>query len=319
MREWLLKDEKKNKVGRPKLADDTIIKKSVALVFVCLVACFILTFGFICSLKNVSPIDYAHLLITQNLFANVNNKNGFIINEKYDKENNYIMNVKTSKTVDSYSGSYKYVLYKLTGSKWKKVSEKKYPVKTKSFDIKIDSLKNKNQTYKISLYILNASKIEKSFAPFSWDFSDSSNQSEKHAYKVFTVKGYYSPVPIDEINEIKEKKEVVNISTDKENPRIIKLSVPNYNYSVKVKYTDETDKEISLLEDEKRGNESIYKIPSVNKSTKVTIKVWIDNISKEKLEKIKLSSWILKTDSKGQNYIETTYILKPEKNYKGYV
>ncbi len=313
MKEKLLKNTDKNKVGRPKLADNLEVKKSKRLIIFCLLLSFILSFSFICQLKNVNPLQQAYLLTFEKLFGSIQNKNAFMVKERYDKENNYIMEIKPSSTISSNSSEYKYVLYKLSGSSWKKVLTKEFSNDTKSIKIKINSLQNENKTYKISLYILNGNKIDKSFAPYKWNFSDSSNQAEKHAYKVFTVKGYYSPVKLSEIKEIKIKKEVINVSTDKINSRLFTLMVPRYNYRALVKYTDEVGKEITLKEDKELTKKTVYKIPNVNKFTKVKFLVWPYNISKNDLEKIKLSNWELKTDSNGNFYVQGIYILKPEK------
>lgn len=316
MKEWLLKTDTKNKVGRPRLADDLVVKKARHLIAFSLLLCFVLGFCFVCDIKQLNPIEHAYSLTFSKLFGSLQNKNGFFVKEGYDDENNFIMEIKPSSKVYSYSGNYKYVLYKLTGSTWKEVETKEFPIKTKLIKVKIDSQKNTNHTYKISLYILNGSKINTSFAPTKWSFSDSSNQSEKHAYKVFTVKGYYSPIGTDELKEITKKKDVINVSTDKINPRLFKLSVPSYNYRALVKYTDEVGKEIILSDYKDAINESIFKVPNVSKMSKVTFMVWPYGISKNDLEKMKLSNWDLKTDANGNYYVQGNYTLKPEKSYK---
>ena len=316
MKEWLLKEEPKNKVGRPKLANDKVVKKARVLIVISLVICFILSFGFISVLNNVNPFRYAYSLTFEKLFGSLQNQNGFLIKEGYDSQNNYVMEVKPSSQVNSYSGSYKYVLYKLSQSEWKEVKKEEFDVKTKSFKINIDSLKNKNQTFKIELYVLNAAKIDTSFAPYGWEFSDSSNQNEKHAYKVFTVKGYYSPVSLNEINEAKEKENVIKVSTNKNDPRVFNIAVPGYEYDVIVKYTDETDKEITLKDDKGKTGESSYEIPNVNKTTKVTFMVWAKGINYEDLKKLSLSNWNIKKDKNGKYYVTFTYDLKPERAYQ---
>ena len=117
MREWLLKDEKA-KVGRPKLADTQIKRRAIILLLICLLACFILSFCFICTIKQVEPIDYAIELSKSKLSGLIKNKEGFYITEKY-KDNNYIINVKVPNTVSRYSGNYKYTLYELKKDKYK--------------------------------------------------------------------------------------------------------------------------------------------------------------------------------------------------------
>lgn len=316
MKEWLLKEETKNKVGRPKLASNSAVKKAKVWIISCLLICVILSFGFVCVLKDVNPFVYAYSLTFEKLVGNLQNQNGFVVKESYDDEGNYIMEVKTSSKVDSYSGAYKYVLYKLSGSKWNEVETKQYDVKTKSFKVKIDSLKNKNKTYKIELYVLNAAKIDTSFAPYGWRFSDSSNQDEKHAYKVFTVKGYYSPVSSNEINEAKDKENVIKVSTNKNDPRTFNIDVPGYEYDVVSKYTDENDKEITLKDDKGKTGESSYEIPNVNKTTKVTFVVWPKGITYDELKKISLSNWNIKKDKDGKYYVSFTYDLKPERAYQ---
>lgn len=316
MRDWLLKTDTKKKVGRPKLADDREVKKAVVLIAFSLLLCFILGFSFVCQVKKINPIDQVYSLSFSKLFGSLQNKNGFMVKENYDDENNYIMEIEPTAIVNSYSGSYKYVLYKLTGSSWEEVETKVYSKKTKSIKVKINSLENKNETYKISLYILNGSKIKKSFAPIKWEYSDSSNQAEKHAYKVFTVKGYYSPIKTSEAKEVNSKKEVIHTFTDKINPRLFNLSVPFYNYRTLVKYTDEVGKEIILEDNKSNIGKSVYKIPNVNKISTVTFMVWPYNISKKELEEIKLSNWKLEIDSNGDYYVKGVYTLKPERNYK---
>ena len=110
MKNWLLKEEEKGKVGRPRLADDAMVKKAYILIAFCLVTCFILGFSFICIMRNVKPLEYAYSLTFEKLIGTIQNKNGFIVNESYDKENNFVMEIKTTPTVDSHSGGYKYVL-----------------------------------------------------------------------------------------------------------------------------------------------------------------------------------------------------------------
>ncbi len=315
MKEIIKNKEEKNKVGRPRLADDTTVKKSIILVSVCIIVCFIFCFCFTCSLEGVTPSKYLSNLITSKLQGVIGNEDGFYVKESYDSNNDYIIEIKPSDTVKSYSGKYKYVLYELSGQKWKVFEEKEFALNNNSIKIKIKSLKNKNVTYKICLYILNGSLINKSFAPPKWSFSDSSVQNEKHAYKVFTVKGYYSPISIKEINETDNKKDVINVSTSKNNPRKFILNVPNYNYDALVKYTDDDGKEITLSNNHNLFGQSIYNIPSVNKSTKVTIKVFVNNIDKQQLEKIKLSNWNIKKDKTGNYYVFASYFLKPEKSY----
>ena len=316
MREWLLKEETKNKVGRPRLASSSAVRKAKIWIISCLFICVILSFGFICVLKDVNPFIYAYSLTFEKLTGALQNQNGFLVNENYDSDGNYVVEVKPSSEVSSYSGCYKYVLYKLSGSKWNKVKTKQYDSKTKSFKVKIDSKKNKNETYKIELYILNAAKIDSSFAPYGWRFSDSSNQNKKHAYKVFTVKGYYSPVGLNETNEAKDKKSVIKVSTNKKDPRVFIIDVPGYEYNLIVKYTDENDKEIVLKNDKEKTGKKSYEIPNVNKTTKVTFMIWPKGINRDDLKNISLSNWNVKKDKDGKYYVTFSYDLKPERAYQ---
>lgn len=305
-KEWLLKDEKA-KVGRPKLADDEVLKKAKISIIVSVLVCSVMMFMFVCSVKNVSPLNYAYSLTFEKLGATMNNKDGFITTEKYNKESDFIINIKPSKKIKSYQGKYKYVLYKLNGSKWKKIDEKEF--NNRGTKVIVESLKNKNETYKINLYILNASKINKSFAPYSWKYVDSSKQEEKYTYKVFTVKGYYSPISLDEIKESEKKEKTkITISTKKNSSRTFIVNVPNIEYKLNVSYTDDENKKISLVKEDKLTGKYVIKVPNVNKLSNVVIKVWADDI-----QNFKLSNWELKEDSKKQKYITNTYILKPEK------
>lgn len=307
-KDWLLKDEK-SKVGRPKLANDEVLKKAKISIVLSIIVCFVMSFMFVCEVKNVSPGKYAYSLTFAKLGATINNKDGFIVKEKYNKNSDYVIDIKPSKKVKSYQGRYKYILYKLNGSKWKKIDEKEF--NNKGTKVIVESLKNKNETYKISLYIINGSKVSKSFEPFSWEFVDSSKQEEKYAYKVFTVKGYYSPISLDETKESKTKEKTkVTISTTKNNARTFTINVPKEEYKLNVSYTDDVDKKIVLVNEKKLTGKYEFKIPNVNKVSNVTVKVYLNEE-----ENFKLSNWKVKEDSKKQKYITNTYMLKPEKTY----
>ena len=126
MKEIIKNKEEKNKVGRPRLADDTTVKKSIILVSVCIIVCFIFCFCFTCSLEGVTPSKYLSNLITSKLQGVIGNEDGFYVKESYDSNNDYIIEIKPSDTVKSYSGKYKYVLYELSGQKWKVFEEKEF-------------------------------------------------------------------------------------------------------------------------------------------------------------------------------------------------
>lgn len=311
MKDWLLKEEIKNKVGRPRLATDKVVKKAIISIVFCVLICFVMISCFVCSIKNVSFIDYAYNLTLKKLPANLVKSNTFSVNSYYDDNNNYVMNLKPSNKVKSYSGKYRYVLYKLVGSDWKKQEEKTFEKNTKNISINVESLKNKNQTYKINLYIINAAKINDNFAPFSWTFVDSKDQNKKFASTIFTVKGYYSPISINEIKESKNKTDKITVETSKNNPRLFTIKTPQLMYDLSITYTDENGKTILLAYDKNVNNSSSYLIPDVNKLTNVTIKILTDNVSK-----YKLSNWKLKKDKDGKEYITNSYNLKPYNNYK---
>lgn len=311
-KEWLLKDEKA-KVGRPKLANDDILKKAKILIAIGIIISFVMAFIFFCEIKNISPTGYAYSLTVGKLGATINDSNSFIVEEKYDKNNNYVMMLKPSRKIKKYQGGYKYVLHKLKGSKWVKMDEKTFDKATKNISINIESSKNKNETYKVSVYIINAAKIDKSFAPFSWKFVDSSKQEEKYAYKVFTVKGYYSPVSLDEIKEANKKSNTkLTVATSKENPREFIINAPSTKYDIEISYTDENEKKVVLSKEKSIDGEFKIKVPNVNRLSNVVIKAWISN----DIEKFKLTNWELKTDKNKTKYITNTYLLKPEASYR---
>lgn len=311
MKEWLLKEEKA-KVGRPKLADNAILKKAKISIAISSLVCLFMIFMFTCIVKDISPLEFAYSLTLEKLVGTPNYSSGFIVEEKYDSNSNYIITIKPSDTVKSYQGGYKYVLYRLNDSNWEKVEEKAFDEGTEKIEVEIDTKKNQNETYKINLYLVNAAKIKKSFAPYSWKFVDSSKQDEKYTYKIFTVKGYYSPVSKEEEKEANKKiKSKVTVSTSKENPREFTVNVPNVSYDINVSYTDEEGKIITISNEKNLSKTTKYVIPNVNKISSVKIKVWLNDA-----EKYKLSNWEVKEDKNGNSYITNTYFLKPEENYK---
>lgn len=310
MKEWLLKDEKK-KVGRPKLASDDVLKKAKISMAVSLVICFVLMFSFFSILKGTSPTKLAYSLTFEKMFGMLENKNGFLVNDFYDSNDNYVMEFKVPDVVYNYSGSYKYTLYELSNNEWKKTESKSFDNETKSFKVKIKSVKNQNKTWKIKLQITNASNIKKSYAPASWYFNDAEKSKDMYAYKVFTVKGYYSPVTNEEIKLANKNQDKITIETKKGDPRTFILNLPNGNYNVIVKYTDASSKEVLLANDKNVTGTLKYSVPGLNRSTKVSFKIYGSNVNE-----LKLSNWKYVENSKKGNYITNTYILKPENTYK---
>lgn len=311
MRDWLLKDEKA-KVGRPKLANEEVLKKAKVSIALSLLVCFIMTFSFMSTLKGVSPFTLAYHLTLEKMFGALENKNGFIVKTTYDKDSNYVMEFSIPENVDRYSGSYKYTLYEMNGNSWIEKETKEIEKGTTNFKINIKSLKNKSKTWKIKFQIVNGSKIKESYAPFGWTFVDAEDNANMYAYKIFTVKGYYSPVSLDEIKESKKNKDKVTIITKKEDPRQFTLNLPSNNtYNVSVKYTDANAKKVLLADDKDVSGRKTYSIPNMNRITQVTFKIYSSN-----LDGIKLSNWKKETDKKGNSYITNTYVLKPEQTYK---
>ena len=312
MREWLLKDYEKAKVGRPKLASDDVLRKAEISIVLSFIVCVVMIFIFICNIKGLKPLNVLYKNTIQRLTATSSNTTGFIVKEKYDSSNDYILELTPSNKIKSYGGKYKYILYKLDKDNWKKIDEKIVDKKVNKIKIKVESLKNTNATYKVSVYILDSKKITRSFEPFSWKFVDSKKDSEKQAYKVFTVKGFYSPISNDEIKEAKkEAKNKITVYTNKEDSRKFYISVPKGTYKINIKYTDDEGKEILLKKDENLTGTTSFIVPSTNKLSKVTIKIWQDS----NIDKLKLSNWSLKKDKQNNDYITNTYMLKPSSKY----
>lgn len=315
MIERLLKEEEKAKVGRPKLADSDAVRKAKIMLFLSLLLCFILTFVLVCNIKGESPINYGYNLTIGKLTGNVNNKDGLKVKEYYNSSKDYVMDIKVPDSVDKYSGSYKYTTYYLKNNKWIKNETKEFERGKRKIKVKIASKKNENVTWKIKFQIINGSKIEKSYAPFSWKYVDAKENIDKYIYKIFTVKGYYSPVNLTEIKEFKKDKSKIGVFTTKGEPRILRLNLPEGKYNVKVKYTDISGKEVVLANDKEVEKEMQYKIPNQERSTKVTIMVENNNNSKGNLEKKMLSNWIINKGKNGNYYATTHYIVKPESSY----
>lgn len=315
LREWLLKDEKA-KVGRPKLANEILVKKSVLMIVFCLMLCTIMGFTYVSILKGTTPFKLIGSIASSKLDGIIENKDGFLINSYYNDKGNYVLKIKASDAVKRYSGNYKYTTYYLKNNSWIEKEIKEVEKGKDSFKIEFDSLNNQNRTWKIKLQIVNSSKIKESYAPYSWKFVDSSKEEEKYAYNIFTVKGFYSPVSKEETKESKKNKDKISVSTTKENPRQLILNALDYNYDASVTYTDASGKKTPVSNKKDLKGITTYNIPNFNYAVNVTIKVWVNGLSKAELEGKKLSNWQLKQDKKKNNYITMTYVLKPEASYK---
>ena len=315
MIERLLKEEEKAKVGRPKLADSNEVRKAKITLFLSLLSCFILGFVLVCIIKNESPIEYGYNLTIGKLTGNVNNKDTLNVKDYYDSNHDYIMDIKIPDSVDRYSGSYKYTIYYLKNNKWVKKETKEFERGKRRIKVKIVSEKNKNITWKIKFQIVNGSKIEKSYAPFLWKYVDAKENVDKYVYKIFTVKGYYSPVNLSEIKEFEKSKNKIGVYTLKEDARELRVSLPDGKYGIKIKYTDVSGKEVVIADDKEIEKEALYKIPNQERSTKVTIMVENDNNSKGNMEKKTLSNWTINKGKNGNYYATNHYILKPESSY----
>ena len=300
MIDWLLKEDIR-KVGRPKLADSDIVNRAKKILAISFVSCAILIFGFICSYKNVSPLIYLHHLTLEKYTGSMYNNAGFNIKEYYNSENDFIIDFKLGEL--SKKASYKYEIYKLVNNEWKK--EKTKSISSKNFKIKFESLKNKNQTFKVNLYISSSSKIDKSYVPYGWELINMASNKKLAAYKVFTVKGYYSPVSLSEEKSAIKNPNSINVLTEKNKPRSLKLDLKGNKYKVIVKYTDDTGKNV-VLSNTIVNDKKVYTIPKVNKLSKVTFTIYGDDVASKSLD-----NWTTKS-----GYIENTYLLKPGSSYK---
>ena len=308
----MFKDEEKRKVGRPRLAEDDIIEKSKRMIFMSITVCLVLGYFFFSSLNGKSPIDTFYSLSFEKVFGQLNNKDGFLVSSYYDDNLDFVVVLKPSDTVKSYQGNYFYETYYLKDNKWIKKEEKEIYRNKDSFKIKFESKKNKNVAWKIKLQIKNGSQITKSFAPHSWVYVDSDKQEEKYAYKVITVKGYYSPV--SEKNSKDDNK--LKIYTNKNDERNFILDLVNTKYSCTVSYNDASKKIIVLKDYKNILGKSNYKVPNLKVTTTVNFKVYVDNVNEKKeLEKYKPSTWKIKKDKNGNYYITNNYVLKPHQIY----
>lgn len=308
--------EIKRKVGRPKLADEEQMQKAYIYIAVSLFISFILIIGLLSFVKDKSPFEIIYSLTGKKLISSLQSKNGFIVDESYDKNNDYIMKITPTLNVIKFSGDYKYSLYELKNNKsWKLIESKKIEGSNSKFKIKIKSKVNENKTYKVKIQILNAAKIDTNFSPFGWKFSDSKENKNKFTYNVFTVKGYYSPILNNEIKEAtKKKNDKITISTNKNNPRRFIVNPLSYKYNISVNYIDNDNKKVLLESKKDITDKSYFEIPTLKKTTKVTFKIYLLEQDKTVLKKLKLSNWVLEKDKKGYYYL-ATYFLKPDKAY----
>ena len=304
MREWLLKEEEKNKVGRPKLADNDTVKTAKKLIYLGFIFSFILAFSFVSTLKGIAPQKLFYSITFEKMFGAIENKNGFIVKNHYDSNYDYIIDVKVPISVIRYQGDYKYTLYKLNNNSWKKVKEKVISKNKKAFSVKINSKKNTNTTWKMKLELINASNVDKSFAPYNWTFVDSKD-SKKYAYGIFTVRGYYSPV----IDEDKKNSNIISVNTLKNNPRKFVLDLKNNTGNIMVYYTDSSSKKNKVDKIENKDSKYYFTIPNDNKVSYVTIKIKGDN-----LNSVKPNSWVSESNGNSK-YIIGNYSLKPETSY----
>ena len=237
----------------------------------------------------------------EKIFGVLENKDGFMVSNYYDKNYDYIIDVKVPESIRKYQGNYKYTLYKLEKNSWRKKEEKVIDKSKNEFIIKVSSVRNKNVTWKVKLELINASKIDKSFAPSNWSFVDSKD-AKKYAYNIFTVKGYYSPVDNRDVN-IKDSSKI-SVTTPKNNPRKFIIDLKSNTGNIKVYYTDSTNKKNKLEKIMKHDSKCIFTVPNSEKITYVTIKY------ETTIDSIKPTSWV-----KDNNYIVGKYTLKPETSY----
>ncbi len=305
MREWLLQDEKA-KVGRPKLATENLINKSKKMLVIAFLSCFVLSFFFVSEINGKEPIKYAYSLTFAKLFGQIENPNGYKVKTKYSKDKNYIMDITVPATVKKLEGKLIYTTYYLKNNEW--IEFEKKEIKNDNYRIIFKSKKNKNTTWKIKLQLVDSIKYKNTYEPSTWSFYKSDKKNESYAYKIFTVKGYYSPVPILELNDIKKKE--IYISTPKSNPRKFTFNIDKYKYDIKVTYIDSSGTKVKLVDKKDVLGNTSYEIPEMERATNVTFKICIDELSKDKLEKIVPSTWKVE-----KSCLEAKYILKPKAAY----
>lgn len=313
MREWLLKEEKA-KVGRPKLANEEVIKQSKKMIVASLLICLVMLFSFYSYMVGSTPFKMLYSVSLEKVLGSLENPNGVMVDEYY-KDDNYVMDFKVPDNVKKLGGYYSYTSYYLKNNEWIKYDSKDIMGKN-AFKITFNSLKNTNRTWKIKFQILDGKKYDKSYEPSNWKFESATSPNDGYAYKIFTVKGYYSPVPTDEIKGFNDQSSIV-IETKKKDPRKFYITLNNeYSYNINVSYTDDTNKNVILTKKENLYGLTEYKIPNLDKSTNVTFKMYVNNVNDENsLNKIKPSTWKVKKDKNNNYYIVGTYIVKPEKAY----
>lgn len=317
MRDWLLKDDTKNKVGRPKLATEKLIFKSKIMIVVSLLLAALLFFSFICDVKNENPVEVIYYDTLVKFFGPIENKNGFSVKEKYDENHDYVMTFKIPSSIRKYNASYKYTTYYLKNNEWVKNSEEVIDTYEDDFKINFTSKRNENVTWKVKLGFVNLTSKTGDFSPGNWKFVQTKNEYSSYTYKEFTVKGYYSPINNSEYKEALKSKNKVYLTTDKKNPRKFTINMTgNENYSYKVKYTDAKGMQNDLEKKENLSGNTSFNIPNVDRTTKIEVRIWIDGYDKEALNDVKLFNWNVKTDSYGNNYMVNTYLVKPAAAYK---
>lgn len=315
MIEWLLKEDEKAKVGRPKLADDKLLRRSRILLVSSVTVVLVLAFFFGCYFKDIKPTTALYKMTIGKILGPLDNTDGFMIKEYYDDNSNYVMKFRVSNTVKNYSASYKYTTYYMKNNKWIKKESKTLDNDTTNFKIVFESKKNTNVLWKVKLQLVNANKIIDTYTPYDWYFMKSKKAEYNYAYKVFTVRGYYSPVTIEEIKEAGKNKDKITVYTEKENPRVFNVSAPDLVYDINVSYTDSSGIKTTVKSKKNVIGISKYTIPDTEKLVNVKFKIWIKESNRDSLEKLKLSNWVVKEDKDNNSYIENTYLLKPSKAY----
>ena len=316
MKEWLLKEEQKAKVGRPKLATYMLLKKSYIMLACSLIVVLIMSVCFIGTIKQMSPLELLNYTFGKKLEGIVSNNNGFIVKEYYDDNSNYIIKINASQQVKSYSGNYKYTTYYLKNGKWVEDETKELEKGEYFIKVRVDSLKNQTKTWKIKLQILNSSKISESYAPYGWKYVDAKKDENKYTYKIFTVRGYYSPVTLSEINEQQKSKDKITVVTKKNEPRKFIVNVPGHEYKLESYYLDARDNKTTVIKKEGLNGKHEFSVSNDSGLLKVTINIWVKDISDSDLKKMLLSNWEIKSDSDKKDYVTNTYLLKPDRTYK---
>lgn len=305
MREWLLQDEK-SKVGRPKLATENLINKSKKLLVIAILSCFILSFCFISDINGKDPLNYAYSLTLSKFFGQIENPNGYKVTTKYSKDKNYIMDINVPTNIKKLNGKLVYTTYYLKNNEW--IEHEKKEIKNDNYRIIFKSKKNKNMTWKIKLQLIDSLNYKNTYEPSTWSFYKAKTKNESYAYKIFTVKGYYSPISLLELKSAKKKD--IFITTPKLNPRQFEVNIEKYTYDIKISYIDNTGTKVKLAEKKDLTKKSVYEVPDLDKSTNVYFKLCINELSTKKLEKLVPDNWQV-----NNSCIKTNYILKPKAAY----